>query len=71
MITNVDVNLNEEDRQRTSDMAKLLMFHHCYGHISFPRLQEMAQQGQLPKQLATCIIPTCAACFNSKATYCP
>jgi hypothetical protein len=32
MTTNVDVILNEEDRQPTSDMAKLLMFHHRYGH---------------------------------------
>jgi hypothetical protein len=68
IITNVDVILNEADRQPTSDMTKLLMFHHHYGDKPFPRLQKMAQQGQLPKQLATCRIPTCAAFHYSKAT---
>jgi hypothetical protein len=38
----VDVILIEEGRQPTSNMAKLLMIHHCSGHIPFPRCEEMA-----------------------------
>lgn len=64
--TNVDVLLNEEVRQPADDMAKLLMFHHCFGEIPFPRIQEMARERQLPKQIATCRIPTCSACLYSK-----
>ena len=70
MTTNVDVILNEEDRQPTSDMAKLLMFHHRYGHIPFPSLQELAPKAPLPNQLTTCSITTCADFLYTQATRC-
>ena len=58
----INVITNKEDRQ-PSDLAKLLMLHHQYGHISMQKMQEMATQGTIPKRLATCRIPTCLACL--------
>ena len=44
------------------------MAHHCFQHISFSKLQEMAHQGILPRRLAHCKIPSCSACLYGKAT---
>jgi hypothetical protein len=63
----INVITDKEDRQ-PSDLAELLMLHHQYGHISMRKMQEMANQGTIPKRPATCRIPTCSACLYSKAT---
>ena len=60
--------IDEEDRQKSTPEAELLMAHHCFQHISFSKLQEMARQGILPKKLAHCKIPSCSACLYGKAT---
>lgn len=65
---NLNVIIDEEDRQPLSDMAQLLLEHHKYGHISMRKLQEMAKQGILPRRLAKCRVPTCSACLYAKAT---
>ena len=44
------------------------MSHHCFQHISFSKLQEMACQGIIPRRLAHCKIPSCSACLYGKAT---
>lgn len=49
-------------------MAELLAIHHQFGHISMRKLQEMAKQGILPRQLSKCRVPTCSACLYAKAT---
>ena len=60
--------IDEEDRQKSTPEAELLMAHHRFQHISFSKLQEMARQGILPKKLAHCKIPSCSACLYGKAT---
>jgi hypothetical protein len=60
-----NVIIDEEDRQ-PSNLAKLLMLHHQYGHISFAKLQEMAKQGITPRRLSKCRVPICSACLYSK-----
>ena len=44
--------IDEEDRQKSTPEAELLMAHHRFQHISFSKLQEMARQGILPGRLA-------------------
>ena len=60
--TNVNVIIDEEDRQKGSnhkDLAELLRIHNQYSHTSMRKLQEMDRQGTtIPKRLATCRIPT-------------
>ena len=51
--------IDEEDRQKSTPEAELLMAHHRFQHISFSKLQEMACQGILPQRLAHCKIPSC------------
>ena len=60
--------IDEEDRQKSTPEAELLMAHHRFQHISFSKLQEMAHQGILPRRLAHCKIPLCSACLYGKAT---
>ena len=59
--------VDEEDRQESTPEVELLMAHHRFQHISFSKLQEMACQGILPRQLAQCKIPTGSACLYGKA----
>ena len=58
--------VDEEDRQESTPEADLLMAHHRFQHISFSKLQEMARQGILPRQLAKYKIPTCSACLMER-----
>ena len=60
--------IDEEDRQKSTPEAELLMAHHRFQHISFSNLQEMASQGILPRSLAHCKIPSCSTCLYGKAT---
>ena len=64
----MSVVVDEEDHQESTPEAELLMAHHQFQHISFSKLQEMAHQGILPRQLAQCKIPSCSACLYGKAT---
>lgn len=59
---------DEEDRQATTPVAKLLKYHHRFGHVSFYSLQQMAREGIIPHRLAKCPIPVCSACLYAKAT---
>ena len=65
---NTSIIIDEEDRQKSSPEAELLMAHHRFQHISFSKLQEMAHQGILPQRLAHCKIPSCSTCLYGKAT---
>jgi Reverse transcriptase (RNA-dependent DNA polymerase)/GAG-pre-integrase domain len=47
---------------------EMLKWHHRLAHISFHRLQKMAQRGQLPAHLGKCRVPTCQACMYGKMT---
>jgi hypothetical protein len=57
-----------KERNKESAEAEFLRIHVAMGHISPLRIQRMAKLGQLPKMLATCEIPKCAACMFGKAT---
>ena len=52
----------------TKDEAELLQHHHNLQHIPFSRLREMAKQGTIPRRLANCRTPVCAACMYGRAT---
>jgi len=45
----------------------LLRWHNCLSHMSFSKLQVLARQGRLPKQIATCEHPICSSCQMGKA----
>lgn len=61
--------VDEEDRlEQMTSTTELLLNHYRFGHISFHKLQAMAEKGILPKRLARCNIPTCSACMYAKAT---
>ena len=52
----------------TKDEAELLQYHHNLQHVPFSRLREMAKQGIIPRRLANCRTPVCAACMYGRAT---
>jgi hypothetical protein len=58
---------DKEDVQPTDLAAEMLLFHHKFGHVSFPKLQEMAKMGIIPKIMAKFLVPTCLACLYAKA----
>jgi hypothetical protein len=51
---------DEEDRQPTNLAAKMLQFHHRFGHISF--------EASYPRRLQNCPIPACSACLYTLAS---
>ena len=48
--------------------VELLRWHRRLGHLPYPMLQRMAAMGLLPKRLAQCPHPFCAACQYGKQT---
>ena len=59
---------DEVEQKQMRDEAELLQHHYRFGHTSFKKLQIMAKQGIIPKRLAKCRTPVCAACMFGKAT---
>ena len=66
-INKMELDLSKE-KSGDDDSTKLLRLHQRYGHISFHRLVEMANQGIINKKYAKCKIPVCSACLYAKAT---
>jgi hypothetical protein len=60
--------LIEPDDLKLDPSALMLRWHHKLSHVSMERIKLMAQNGQLPKPLATCGVPLCQACKYGKAT---
>jgi hypothetical protein len=58
----------DEDVQQATPQAELLAWHYRLGHTSFEKIKQMAGRGDLPRNLATCKTPKCAACLYGKAT---
>lgn len=48
--------------------AELLRTHYRLGHMGFKRLRHMARLRILPRRLADCKVPTCAACTYGRMT---
>ena len=66
--TELEVDTDEEVLLNAPLPAQLLRWHHCFNHISFAKLQQMARRGIIPKALAKCDVPICSACLYGKAT---
>ena len=58
----------KEESKLDNPAHELLLWHYKLGHEPFKNLQWMAQQGLIPKRLAKCRVPKCAACYYGKAT---
>jgi hypothetical protein len=65
----------EDDEQHqhiaTDDQAELMRWHHCLGHLSFPKLKKLASNGKIPKRLAKVKPPVCAGCLFGAMTKVP
>lgn len=62
------VNESELEREQKRHEVELLTHHLRFAHVSFRKLQIMARFGIIPRRLAKCRIPVCAACMYGKAT---
>ena len=67
--------IEESERDRKGDPkmgssieAEFLNIHQRYGHISFRRLKEMAEQGIINKKYSRSRIPVCSTCRFAKAS---
>jgi Reverse transcriptase (RNA-dependent DNA polymerase) len=62
----------DDDEYTPNDpRQELLLWHYQLGHVLMSKLQHMARQGDLPKCLASCPKPECAACRFGHATKVP
>ena len=57
--------------QAKDPSAGLLRWHYRLGHMSFPKLQNLAKLGELPHYWANVPIPKCAACLFGGITRVP
>ncbi len=48
--------------------AKLMQWHYCLGHLTFPKLEQLALNGKIPKKLAKVLPPKCAGCLFGAMT---
>ncbi len=53
-----DVHLSAADKQ-----AKLMQWHYHLGHLTFPKLKQLALNGKILKKLAKVLPPKCAGCL--------
>ena len=63
-------NVIPDDEEPTSldPHDELLRWHYLLGHLSFDRIKQLANKGQLPKRLLSCKKPFCSACQYGKMT---
>ncbi len=66
--TDVEIIPEDEDVQPATPQAELLAWHYRLGHTPFAKIKQMAARGDLPRNIATCKTPKCAACLYGKAT---
>ena len=60
--------VDEEDRQDTTNAMQMLRYHQQFGHVSMKHLQEMAKQGIIPLKFSKIPLPVCSACLFAKLT---
>jgi hypothetical protein len=60
--------VEDDPVQFNNPQAELLAWHYRLGHLSFPRIQKLAQRGDLPAYLKDAKIPRCSSCMFGKAT---
>ncbi len=55
----------------TNKQAELMQWHYCLGHLTFPKLKQLALNGKVPKKLAKVLPPKCAGCLFGVMTKLP
>ena len=63
--------LNNDAISASNDQAELLRWHCRLGHLPFPQLVSLAENGEIPKRLAKVQTPRCAGCLFGKMTKVP
>jgi hypothetical protein len=63
--------VEEDESKLTNPEHELLLYHFKLGHEPFNNLQQMASDGIIPRRLASCRVPKCAACYYGKASKVP
>jgi hypothetical protein len=48
-----------------------MQWHYCLGHLSFPKLKQLALNGKILKKLAKVLPPKCASCLFGAITKLP
>ncbi len=43
--------------------AELMCWHYHLGHLSFPKLKQLALNGEIPKKLDKIMLPKCTGCL--------
>ncbi len=61
-----DVQLAAADNQ-----SKLMRWHYRLGHLSFPKLKQLALNGEIPKKCAKVLPPKCTGCLFGVKTKLP
>jgi hypothetical protein len=61
-----DVQLSAADKQ-----AKLMWLHYRLGHLTFPKLKQLALNGKISKKLTKVLLPKCAGCLFGLITKLP
>jgi hypothetical protein len=54
-----------------NEQAKLMQWHYRLGPLTFPRLKQLALNGEIPKKLAKVLTPKCACCLFGSMTKLP
>jgi hypothetical protein len=54
-----------------NEKAELMQWHYCPGHLTFPRLKQLALNGKILKKLAKVLPPKCAGCLFGAMTKLP
>ncbi len=55
----------------TNKQAKLMQLHYCLGHLTFPKLKQLALNSKIPKKLTKVLPPKCAGCLFGTMTKLP
>jgi hypothetical protein len=58
----------DENMQYDNPQAELLAWHYRLGHLSFERIRQLVERGDLPGHLKQARTPRCASCMFGKAT---
>ncbi len=51
-----------------NDQAKLMQWNYRLGHLSFPKLKQLALNGTIPKKLAKVLPPKCIGCLAGQCS---
>jgi hypothetical protein len=57
-----------DEFQEMSAKTEKLLWHYRLGHTPFATINQMSQEGELPKRLAMASDPTCASCMYGRST---